>query len=82
MTKKQKSAAKLAAEASDKLDALIDAEEIELGKVRVKYSDRRNELYSQLDDATRVKLRALRAEVTELIEPPYEFDALGEDVTP
>lgn len=75
-SKKPKSPAKLAAEASDKLDALIDAEEAELNRVRAKYEVKHQELYDGLDVATLAKLRALRAEVVELIEPEELADEL------
>jgi hypothetical protein len=81
--KKPKSAAKLAAEASDKLDQLLDSENTELSRLALKYmadgadlrdkfSAKRATVWASLTDEAAAKLRGLRAEIVEVTEPADE----------
>lgn len=58
--KKPKSAAKLAAEASDKLDQLADREMVAVAELQDRYSALRAEVWRSLTDEAAAKLRGMR----------------------
>jgi hypothetical protein len=83
--KKPKSAAKLAAEASDRLDALLDSENTELSRLALKYMAdgadlhdkfraKRAAVWASLTDEATAKLRGLRAEIVEVLDPGEDID--------
>ena len=69
--KKPKSAAKLAAEASDKLDRIEDVYHSALIECQRKFNEKRAEVWASLSDEAAAKLRGLRAEIVEVIDDVY-----------
>jgi hypothetical protein len=84
-TRKPKTPAMLAAEASDKLDALAEAYADDLITLRLKYDAKEAACLADLDEESCAILHRIRAEVVAVVEPedvdalPDELDSIPKD---